>query len=139
MDWKFLDTFNSTAFKGWSTGWLWVFTGAIWGAVSGYAAMTGKPVPTEWLGTWLGGLTLYSGVGAYQYATMRNTDYGALERKAAANVPASMTTVERGAVIQQANVPPAVAGTIATVDTGPAHPVPPVALPRPSGPYDPGA
>lgn len=108
MKWDFLNSFNSTAFKGWSIGWLWVYTGVVWGVCALVAAGLGKELPEAWLGTWLGGLTLYSGVGAYQYGKMRDTDYGALERKAAAQVPASQTTVERGAV--QVNVPPQTSG-----------------------------
>ena len=87
--WDFLNTFNTTAFKGWSVGWLWVYTGVIWGA----ATLFVKEPPEAWLVGWLAGLTAYSGVSAYQYTSMRNTDYGALERKAQqAPAPAPQTT-----------------------------------------------
>ena len=46
------------------------------------AAWRGTTLPTEWLVGWLAGLAAYSGVSAYQYKTMRDTDYGAIERKA---------------------------------------------------------
>jgi hypothetical protein len=82
IDWSFLDSLNTTALKGWSVVWLWLFTGAMWGVAVVLGVVMGKGLPSEWLGVWLGGLTLYSGVGAYQYKTMRDTDYGAIERKA---------------------------------------------------------
>ncbi len=84
--WDFLNTFNTTAFKGWSVGWLWVYTGVVWGA----ALLLVKEPSESFLVAWLAGLTAYSGVSAYQYTSMRNTDYGALERKAAANQPTNV-------------------------------------------------
>lgn len=83
IDWRFLDTFNSVAFKGWSGGWLWVYTGAVWGVCAILAAALDKELPEAWLATWLTGLAAYSGIGALQYRSMRDSDYGALERKAA--------------------------------------------------------
>jgi hypothetical protein len=82
IDWSFLGTFNSVAFAGWSGGWLWIGTFVVWGIVTIICAINGKTPPVEWLLTWLGGLTAYSGVGTYKYKAMRDTDYGAIERKA---------------------------------------------------------
>ena len=80
VDWGFLNTFNQVAFKGWSAGWLWIYTGFVWGVAAVWASATGNTTPDGWLLAWLGGLTAYSGVSAYQYKAMRDTDYGALER-----------------------------------------------------------
>lgn len=90
--------FNATVLKGWSIVWLWIGTGVIWGLVAGYCALTGKLAPVEWLVTWLGGLTAYSAVGAYSAKNFRETDYEFARIKAGANVPASVTTVQPGAV-----------------------------------------
>lgn len=98
---KFLDTLNTTAMKAWAVGALWLFTGLIWGVSTFVLAHP----PTEWLIAWLGGLCGFSGVSAYQFKTQRDTDWEALRIKAGAAVPASQTTVQAGAVIQQANVP----------------------------------
>ena len=84
VDWTFLDKVNTTAFKGWSAVWLWIGTFVVWGVALLLAVVLKVELPEGWLGTWLGGLTLYSGVGAFQYKAMRETDYGALERKAKA-------------------------------------------------------
>lgn len=80
VDWTFLNTFNQVAFKGWSAVWLWIYTGFIWGVGVVVAVATEHALPEGWLLAWLGGLTAYSGVSAYQYKAMRDTDYGALER-----------------------------------------------------------
>lgn len=98
MNWGFLDTLNTTAFKGWSVGWLWIYTGAIWGIVAIVAVAFKVTPPTEWLIGWLGGLTAYSGVSAYAQKVQRETDYGYIERKGAANVPSTVTNVQPGAV-----------------------------------------
>jgi hypothetical protein len=82
IDWSFLGTFNSVAFKGWSGGWLWVYTGAVWGACAVLAVILGKDLPDAWLATWLTGLAAYSGIGVLQYKSMRETDWGLVERKA---------------------------------------------------------
>jgi hypothetical protein len=83
IDWSFLDTFNSTAFKGWSSGWLWVFTAAVWGAATLIAVVKATDhLPTEWLFAWLSGLATYSGLSVVQFNAMRKTDYGALDRQA---------------------------------------------------------
>lgn len=73
--WTFLDTFNTTGFKGWSVGWLWVYTGGVWGIVALVAVVLGKDTPTEWLFAWMGGLCGYSGVSAYQFTKQRETDW----------------------------------------------------------------
>lgn len=106
LSWKFLDTLNTTAFKALSVGALWLFTGIVWGG----CAIFLKNPPTEWLLAWLGGLCGFSGVSAYQFKTQRDTDWEALRIKAGASVPASQTTVQAGAVLQQANVPPEAPG-----------------------------
>lgn len=82
IDWTFLDTFNQTAFKGWSAGWLWIYTGLVWGAATILSAFRGTSLDAGWLLAWLGGLAAYSGISAAQYGVMRKTDYGALERQA---------------------------------------------------------
>jgi hypothetical protein len=88
--WAFLNTFNATGFKGWSVGWLWLYTGAIWGIVAVVAGSSAKATPTEWLATWLAGLTAYSGVSYLQNKNARETDYGYVERKAGA-APGTLT------------------------------------------------
>lgn len=84
VDWTFLDKLNTTAFKGWSVVWLWLATFVVWGVCALLAVWRNAELPEAWLATWLTGLAAYSGLGALQYKAMRETDYGALERKAAA-------------------------------------------------------
>lgn len=84
VDWTFLDRVNTTAFKGWSAVWLWIGTALVWAIALLLAVVLEKGLPEAWLATWLTGLAAYSGLGALQYKAMRETDYGALERKATA-------------------------------------------------------
>ena len=96
IDWAFLDTFNGTAFKGWSAGWLWIGTFAVWAVVAVLATHNAHDTPNEWLYGWLAGLSAYSGISAFQYRSMRETDYGALDRKAKIEA-AKQTSTQDGA------------------------------------------
>lgn len=89
VDWTFLDRVNTTSFQGWAAVWLWIFTGAVWGIAAIIAAITGKELPVAWLATWLTGIAGLAGIGALQFNAMRNTDYGALDRKAKAAAAAA--------------------------------------------------
>jgi hypothetical protein len=100
--WTWLDNLNVTSFKDVWVVWLWTGTFLVWAVTT----IVGIPMNEGTFVAWLGGLTALSGVGAYRFKTMRDTDWRALEIKAGANVPSSTTTVQSGAVIQQANVPP---------------------------------
>lgn len=95
--WKFLDSFNATGFKGWSVGWLWIYTGAVWGIVAVVAVSLKATTPTEWLSSWLVGLAAYSGVSYLQQKNARETDYGYVERKA--QMPAAQNTTVQGAQV----------------------------------------
>jgi hypothetical protein len=128
MNWDWVKTLNTTSYKAVIVMWLWIGTGVVIGAVIVIATMRKESTPPETLiALWLGALTTLSGVGAYTYKTMRDTDYGALERKAAANVPTSTTTASAGGVVVQQAPAPAV------IDLSPPAPM------RASGSHDPGA
>lgn len=80
----------TTAAKGWSIPLLWLWTPiwfAFWPPDPGLAT------------TWIGGLVLFSGVGAFDQKVHRDTDYEALRIKAGASQPTNVT-VQSG----QANV-----------------------------------
>lgn len=100
MNWAFLPKeFNATAFKGWSIVLLWIFTGLVWGVCS----LAHIAIDNTAFATWVTSLTAYSAVGAFSAKNYRETDYGYVERKGASNVPASVTTVQPGAVNVAAN------------------------------------
>lgn len=91
MNWAFLPKeFNATAFKGWSIVNLWIYTGAVWGIVALVCVFGEGTAPTEWLMTWLGGLTAYSAVGAYSQKNMRETDWEYARIKAGTAKPAEV-------------------------------------------------
>lgn len=101
MNWDWVKDLNLLSYQGvWLTR-LWIGTAVVIWCIALICTIWKHDAPSLLIGTWLTGLAGLSGVGAFKQKVMRETDYGYVERKAQAPVPASVTTVEKGAAIQQ--------------------------------------
>lgn len=98
MDLTWLNSVEVTRYKAVITVWLCIGTFAVWAV----CALAGVSIEEISFGMWLAFLAGLAGFNYAQYKSMRTTDYGYVERKGAANVPAQVTTVEAGAQVNVA-------------------------------------
>lgn len=89
-----LDKLNTTALK----SLLFITAVAMTALVWAVCTLGGIPIDNATLALWLTFLTALGGIGAYTQKNYRETDYEYARIKAGANVPASTTTVQAGAV-----------------------------------------